>query len=193
MKLKHLFLTALVVGSLASCSKDDDGPNEPVYKQFDTNLSILATSNTNKLTKSSVASGDPEEGLDNEADINTLTAYVFYADGGEQKLAAKQTITSSDEGSIDRIEDIIVKVDATEAGQISKTSLKVVLLANVKLTKEPTTFSELENGLISGIDGYSVDGVKSGTTYLPMGSKVIVIPAEKLIAGTDYDLSLIHI
>ena len=25
MKLKHLFLTALVVGSLASCSKDDDG------------------------------------------------------------------------------------------------------------------------------------------------------------------------
>ena len=187
MKLKHLFLTALVVGSLASCSKDDDGPNEPVYKQFDTNLSILATSNTNKLTKSSVASGDPEEGLDNEADINTLTAYVFYADGGEQKLAAKQTITSSDEGSIDRIEDIIVKVDATEAGQISKTSLKVVLLANVKLTKEPTTFSELENGLISGIDGYSVDGVKSGTTYLPMGSKVIVIPAEKLIAGTDYD------
>lgn len=187
MKLKHLFLTALVVGSLASCSKDDDGPNEPVYKQFDTNLSILATSNTNKLTKSSVESGDPEEGLENEADINTLTAYVFYADGGEQKLAAKQTITSSAEGSIDRIEDIIVKVDATEAGQISKTSLKVVLLANVKLTKEPTTFSELENGLISGIDGYSVDGVKNGTTYLPMGSKVIVIPAEKLIAGTDYD------
>ena len=192
MKLKHLFLTALVVGSLASCSKDDDSPNEPVYQKIDTYLTISATSNNGIVMKSVVDEGPDEDGkqlLENEAFINKLTAYVFYNEG-EKKLAAKETAWAKNNKSVDRIEDVIVKVDATEAGAISKTSLIVVLLANVDLAEEPASYSDLEKGIISGIDKYSVEGLAStGTTlsYLPMSSKVIEIEANTLAAGTAYD------
>lgn len=189
MKLKHLFLAALVVGSLASCSKDDDGPNEPVYQKIDTYLTISATSNNGIVMKSVEDEGSDEEGkqlLENEAFINKLTAYVFYNEG-EKKLAAKETASAENGKSVDRIEDIIVKVDATEAGAISKTSLIVVLLANVDLAKEPASYSDLETSIISGIDGYSVAGLASATKFLPMSSKVIEIGANTLAAGTDYD------
>ncbi|MBC8616596.1 hypothetical protein H8788_02510 [Parabacteroides faecis] len=190
MKLKHLFLTALVVGSLASCSKDDDGPNEPVYQKIDTYLTISATSNNGIIMKSVVDEGPDEDGkqlLENESFINKLTAYVFYNEG-EKKLAAKETAWAKDNKSVDRIEDVIVKVDATEAGAISKTSLIVVLLANVDLAEEPASYSDLEKGIIFGIDKYSVEGLAStGLSYLPMSSKVIEIGANTLAAGTAYD------
>lgn len=191
MKLKHLFLTALVVGSLASCSKDDDGPNEPIYQKIDTYLTISATSNNGIVMKSVVDEGLDEENkqlLTNEAFINKLTAYVFYNEG-EKRFAAKETASARDGKPVDRIEDIIVKVDATEAGAISKTSLLVVLLANVDLDKDPENYSDLENSIISGIDKYSVDDLTHNSTpnYLPMSSKVIEIGANTLAAGTDYD------
>ena len=43
MKLSNLFLASLAICTMASCSKDEDGPSVP--QEMDAYLSIAATSN----------------------------------------------------------------------------------------------------------------------------------------------------
>lgn len=185
MKFKHLLLASLALFAAASCSDDSDGPSVPEYKQFDANLSIVANPTSDIVLKSG---GDTEEGTENEQFINELTAYVFYAADG--KFAAMGSAKAKDGQSVSEIEDIIVKVEAVEAGDISPTALRVVLLANVELDKTPANITDItEKGFFKGIDKYSFSGVHAGeqAEYLPMSSPVLDIPANKLAAGKEYD------
>lgn len=189
MKLKHLFLTALVVGSLASCSDDGNGngPDIPEMKQVDTYLSITAVANNKTVTKGNVTPGKDEVGTAQEDFINTLTAYVFYEDNGA--LATTKTVTAKDGQSIDKIEDIVVKVDAQDAGEVSNTKLVVFLLANVKLESSPANLEDFKaNCFFTGLEQYTYSGVHSTTgenrQYLPMSSEMLSV--SNLIAGTAY-------
>lgn len=197
MKLKHLFLTALVVGSLASCSKDDDGPNEPVYQQIDSYLSITATPDNKTVTKGGTAEpGDPdrEDGASNEQTINNISAVVFYCDaaGTPSELATIKKIDDpvvKEDGSIE-IRDIKIKVAAQEAGNISTTVLKLFLLANIEVASNVTDYKTFSTSYFKGIDEYDFNKVmKSGTeaqeVYLPMSSAGLVVKG--LVAGTDYN------
>lgn len=188
MKLKHLFLTTLVVGLLASCSKDDDGPKEPVYQQIETSFSISTTSNGGTISKAegTAADGNTETGSNNERTIKTLTAIVFYDDG---TFATSKTVTDPEQDSKDfstSIDGIVVKVAATEAGQVSTTKLKVFLLANVEVPqaalKDYDTFIKSS---FSGIIDYSFDKIMDGESYLPMSSQMLEVT--NLLAGTAYN------
>lgn len=188
MKLKHLFLTTLVVGLLASCSKDDDGPKEPVYQQIETSFSISTTSNGGTISKAegTAADGNTETGSNNERTIKTLTAIVFYDDG---TFATSKTVTDPVQDKNDfstSIEGIVVKVAATEAGQVSETKLKVFLLANVTVPQEAlANYETFIGSSFSGITNYSFDDVMAGGSSLPMSSKELTVT--KLLAGTAYN------
>lgn len=185
MKIKHLLLASLALFAAASCSDDSDGPSVPEYKQFDANLSIVANPTSDIVLKSG---GATEEGTKNEQFINELTAYVFYAADG--KFAAMGSAKAQNGKSVSKIEDIIVKVEAVEAGDISPTALKVVLLANVELDKTPANITDItEKGFFKEITNYSFSGVNADkqAEYLPMSSPVLDIPTNKLAAGKEYD------
>lgn len=195
MKLKHLFLTALVVGALASCSKDDDGPKEPVYQQIDTYLSITATPDNKTITKSGTAeSSGNESGATNEQSIKNIRAVVFYcdADGNPSELATIKKIDDPQTGADGSIEirDIKIKVAAQEAGEKSSTKLKLFLLANIEVADGVTNYSTFSTSYFKGIDQYDFNKVmaKSGQgqeAYLPMSSDGLTVTG--LIAGTDYN------
>lgn len=187
MKFKHLFLTALVVGALASCSKDDDGPKEPVYQQIETSFSISTTSNGGTISKAegTVEDGKTETGADNERKIKTLTAVVFYDDG---TFATSKTVTDPVQSKdfSTSIDGIVVKVAATEAGQVSETKLKVFLLANVEVPQAALAdYNTFIGSSFSGIINYSFDDVMAGGSFLPMSSKELTVT--KLLAGTAYN------
>lgn len=187
MKLKHLFLAALAVGALASCSDDGNGPDIPEMKQVDTYLSITATAKNKTVTKAGepVTPGEDEVGSKGEDFINTLTAYVFYED--TKALAGMKTVSATGGKSVTQIEDIVVKVDAQETGEISKTKLVVFLLANVKPESEPTDLDDFKtNCFFKGISNYTYSGVNATaqTQYLPMSSNMLKVT--DLIAGTTY-------
>lgn len=191
MKLKHLFLTALVVGSLASCSKDDDGPNEPVYQQIETRLSISTTSNSGLVGKAATESEETTPGARSERKIKTLTAVVFYEDG---TFATTKTVTDpiQDANFNTSIDNIIVKVAATEAGQVSDTRLKIFLLANVSVPSEAlASYDAFVNSSFAGITNCSFEKVmkneqeEEGGQYIPMGSKELDVT--NLLAGTAYN------
>lgn len=195
MKFKHLFLTALAVASLASCS-DDDGPDAPVFQQVDTYLSIQATPNMGLSSKSgnvtrTVADGDDtESGTDREQFINTLTAFVFNEDGSLAGVG-KATAAENEGNSVERIEKILVKVNALKVGDVSTTTLKIVLLANITGIQTPATLEELQGMAFSGISTYSFNTLHGdGDTYknaaLPMSSSIVEVKGN-IIAGTAYN------
>ena len=99
MKIRSLFLGALVIGSLISCSKDDDGPDTPVYQQIDTYLSISTTANSGTITKGTVEPGKSEIGDVKERKIHTLTAVVFY-DDEVGALAAIKKVTDPEQNDL---------------------------------------------------------------------------------------------
>lgn len=181
MKFKHLLLASLAVCAFASCS-DDNAPKEIEYKDFDAQFSISAVP-MNEITKAStVEDGIDETGAVNEQFVKTLTAYVFNSVDGS--YAGMGTATATGDDPVDRVENILVKVKAEKAGDISTSSkFKVVLLANVKLESTPTKLSDLT--FFTGIGKYSFEGVKKGTEYLPMGSSVFEIT--DLAAGLEYN------
>lgn len=189
MKLKHLFLAALAVGAFASCSDDGNDPDIPEMKQVDTYLSITATANNTTETKAgTVTDGEDEDGIAGENFINTLTAYVFYEETGV--LAGTKTVSATNGKSVTEIEDIVIKVNASEAGKVSNTKLTVFLLANVKPESEPKDFDDFKtNSYFKGISNYTYSGVNpsDGTTqqqYLPMSSEMLSVSG--LLAGTAY-------
>lgn len=182
MKFKHLLLASLAVCAFASCS-DDNAPKEIEYKDFDAQFSISAVP-MNEITKAStVTDGEADEtGTINEQFVKTLTAYVFNSVDGS--YAGMGTATATGNDPVDRVENILVKVKAEKAGDISTSSkFKVVLLANVKLESTPTNLSDLT--FFTGIGNYSFEGVKGATEYLPMGSSVFEIT--NLAAGLEYN------
>lgn len=198
MKLKHLFLSTLVACAFASCS-DDDGPGEPVYQQIDSYLSISATSNNKSLTKAStVEEGDPktEPGAKSERAISKLTAIVFYDNGDADYTYAAHKVENSpvqDENGYTSIEKIPVKVAATEAGAISTTKLKVVILANVDVPQEAMkTYNTLASSSFSGITNYSFEEVMKNQDsgdgnkqYIPMSSSLLDVT--DVVAGSDFN------
>lgn len=185
MKLKHLFLAALAVGTFASCSNDGDGLDAPVYKDIDTYISLTTTPKTTVTKASLVESGDTEKGSNGEQFINTLTALVFDETTGN--FVTKVTSTSDGTTSLNKIENIIVKVKAEEAGDISTSSFKVVLVANVANIPDPTSLEDFKSKHFDGISNYTFAEVNgtSQTQYLPMGSSVVTV--SNLVAGTAYD------
>lgn len=185
MKLKHLFLAALAVGTFASCSNDGDGLDAPVYKDIDTYISLTTTPKTTVTKASSVESGDTEKGSNGEQFINTLTALVFDETTGN--FVTKVTSTSDGTTSLNKIENIIVKVKAEEAGDISTSLFKVVLVANVANIPDPASLEDFQSKHFEGISNYTFAGVNgtSQTQYLPMGSSVVTV--RNLVAGTAYD------
>ena len=148
MKLRHLLLASFAACTFASCS--DDSSNgieipEENYQMIDANVSLTATALDGIQTKGATKEGGDavlESGSNNEQFINELTAYLFYVDNGENedayKFAAMKTVSSTDGNSVKTIEDIVVKVKATAAGEPSDTQLAVVFLANTKLATPPS-------------------------------------------------------
>lgn len=184
MKLKHLFFTVLLLGSLASCSDDNNsnGIEIPTEQTFEASLSIATAPKTGVSTKT-VTDADPEKGTQPEDFINSLTALV-YDEGGN--LVASKTENAKDGKSVGTIENIIVKVKAEEVGTISSSKFKVYLFANLDVSAK--SIVDLKAGHFEGISNYLFANVNAGTTqsaYLPMSSEEIEV--KDLIAGTDYD------
>lgn len=189
MKLKHLFLASVAICAFAACSDDNNnGIDIPDSQEIETYLSLSAAPASDLKSKAT----DTEVGSGNESFINELTAYVFYEDGS---FAATGTATAKDaSASVDRIENVIVKVKASAAGELSPTMFKVILLANVKFAGNPTNLSELEKGSFDDICKYAftkVHSVSGEPTYLPMFSQIIEIgggndEAHMIKAGKDH-------
>ena len=167
---------------------------EDSYQMMDANISLTATALDGIRTKA--ADGDANASA-NEQFINELTAYLFYVDNGGNedayKFAAMKTVSATNNASVSTIEDIVVKVKATQAGELSDTKLAVVFFANTKLTTTPATLGEVTEANIAG-DLVSFSDVHStGTTkkYVPMFSQKIEIggsgSGKQLLAGTSYD------
>lgn len=193
MKLRHLLLASFAACAFASCS--DDSSNgieipEENYQMIDANLSLTATALDGIQTKAAT-----DKGSSNEQFINELTAYLFYVDnGGDEdayKFAAMKTVTSDGDNSVKTIEDIVVKVKATAAGELSDTQLAVIFLANTKLATPPSKLGDVKAAkLESLVDFMKVHPVPGGTqTYVPMFSQIVMIGggSSKLLAGTTYD------
>lgn len=184
MKLKHLFFTVLLLGSLASCSDDNNsnGIEIPTEQTFEASLSIATAPKTGVSTKT-VTDAATQDGSQREDFINSLTALV-YDEGGN--LVASKTEKAKDGQSVGTIENIIVKVKAEEVGTISSSIFKVYLFANLDVSAK--SIDDLQAGHFEGISNYLFANVNAGTTqraYLPMSSEEIEV--KNLIAGTDYD------
>lgn len=187
MKLKQLFLASLALASLASCSDNEGGVDIPDYKLIETSLSISAIPNVGTITRASeLKDSETEVGAKGEAFVNTLTAIVFNDDEAGLFSAIK-TVKSTDGKSLDKIEDIVVKVQALEAGEVSTSAFKVVLIANVDNIEAPKDWATFESSNFSGILNYTFGGVngEKQTQYLPMSSAVMKVKG--LVAGTEYD------
>lgn len=201
MKLRHLLLASFAACAFASCS--DDSSNgieipEENYQMIDANVSLTATALDGIQTKGATKEGGDavlESGSNNEQFINELTAYLFYVDneGNEDayKFAAMKTVSSADGSSVKTIEDIVVKVKATAAGELSDTQLAVVFLANTKLATLPSKLGDVKAAkLESFVNFMQVHPVPGGTqTYVPLFSQIVTIGGggHKLLAGTKYD------
>ncbi|EEY83421.1 hypothetical protein HMPREF0103_1662 [Bacteroides sp. 2_1_33B] len=197
MKLRHLLLASFAACAFASCS--DDSSNgieipEENYQMIDANVSLTATALDGIQTKAADAG---ENGSDKEQFINELTAYLFYVDNGEEdayKFAAMKTVTSDGTNSVKTIEDIVVKVKATAAGELSDTQLKVIFLANTKLATPPATLGDVKNAQLESLVDFTHVHPALGVTqtYVPMFSQIVTIGGgtengKKLLAGTEYD------
>ncbi len=194
MKLRHLLLASFAVCTFASCS--DDSSNgieipEENYQMIDANISLTATALDGIQTKAVDAE---ENGSNTEQFIQELTAYLFYAEGTSEddyKFAAMKTVTANGAYSVKTIEDIVVKVKATAAGELSDTQLKVIFLANTKLATLPSKLGDVKAAkLESFVNFMQVHPVPGGTqTYVPMFSQIVTIGGggHKLLAGTKYD------
>lgn len=170
MKPTRLFLSALAMTALASCSSSEDIPT-PTPQMIDTYLSITATAGEVK-TKTP----ENETGTDNENFIKKLTALVF-AEGVEGAfIASKDTViqAGNEDKTIDKITNIKVKVSAMEAGKPSETKLQVVLIANADVSGI-TKFSDLKT---QGFGSVINLGTKGGQ---PMSSAVLSVTG--LVAG----------
>ena len=203
MKLRHLLLASFAACTFASCS--DDSSNgieipEENYQMIDANVSLTATALDGIQTKGATEEGGDavlESGSNNEQFINELTAYLFYVDNGVNeeayKFAAMKTVSSAADGhSVKTIEDIVVKVKATAAGELSDTQLAVVFLANTKLTTPPSKLEDVKvaqlESLVDFTQVHPVPG--AGTqTYVPMFSQIVTIGGgdHKLLAGIKHD------
>lgn len=187
MKLRHLLLASFAACAFASCS--DDSSNgieipEENYQMIDANVSLTATALDGIQTKATT-----EVGSGNEQFIKSLTAYLFYADNDDDaandKFAAMKTVEASGSEKLRTIEDIVVKVKATAAGEVSSTQLKVVIFANTVLDKIPSTWGDITNGELSNIVSFADVHASTQATYVPMFSQIVTIGG--LVAGTDYD------
>lgn len=187
MKLRHLLLASFAACAFASCS--DDSSNgieipEENYQMIDANVSLTATALDGIQTKATT-----EVGSGNEQLIKSLTAYLFYADNdgdaANDKFAAMKTVEASGSEKLRTIEDIVVKVKATAAGEVSSTQLKVVIFANTVLDKIPSTWGDITNGELSSIVSFADVHASTQATYVPMFSQIVTIGG--LVAGTDYD------
>ena len=179
MKLRHLLLASFAVCTFASCS--DDSSNgieipEENYQMIDANVSLTATALDGIQTKATT-----EVGSGNEQFIRSLTAYLFYADNdgdaANDKFAAMKTVEASGSEKLRTIEDIVVKVKAMAAGEVSSTQLKVVIFANTALDKIPSTWGNIVR--------FADVHASTQATYVPMFSQIVTIGG--LVAGTDYD------
>ena len=197
MKLRHLLLASFAACAFASCS--DDSSNgieipEENYQMIDANVSLTATALDGIQTKAVDAE---ENGSNTEQFIQELTAYLFYAEGtseGDYKFAAMKTVTANGAYSVKTIEDIVVKVKATAAGELSDTQLKVIFLANTKLATPPATLGDVKNAQLESLVDFTHVHPAPGVTqtYVPMFSQIVTIGGgtengKKLLAGTEYD------
>ena len=201
MKLRHLLLASFAACAFASCS--DDSSNgieipEENYQMIDANVSLTATALDGIQTKGATKEGGDavlESGSNNEQFINELTAYLFYVDNGENedayKFAAMKTVSSTDGNSVKTIEDIVVKVKATAAGELSDTQLAVVFLANTKLATPPSNLGDVKTAELEDLVDFTHVHPAPGVTqtYVPMFSQIVTIGGgeHQLLAGTKYD------
>lgn len=184
MKLKNLFLASLAVCTMASCSKDDDGISGP--QEVDAYISFAST--TDVMVKSSGENPlDPDKtGTGKEAKVQSLTAYVFDANGkyviskhvslAANALEGTKGEDFSTEGtganeSIKSIRGIHVKVEKPNSGTTSTTKFKVVFLANMA-PLSATTLDDLKAATTPSINTFNVSAV--GASYLPMHAEVEV-------------------
>lgn len=188
MKLKHLFLASVAVCAFAACSDDNNnGIDIPDSQEIETYLSLSAAPAGD--LKSKATGTGTEVGSANESFINELTAYVFYEDGS---FAATGTATAKDASSVDRIENVIVKVKASAAGELSTTKFRVILLANVKLSANPVNLDALKDASFVDVCKYAFTKVHSTPReYVPMFSQIIEIgggndEAHMIKAGKDH-------
>ena len=201
MKLRHLLLASFAAFTFASCS--DDSSNgieipEENYQMIDANVSLTATALDGIQTKGATKEGGDavlESGSNNEEFINELTAYLFYVDNGGNedayKFAAMKTVSSTDGNSVKTIEDIVVKVKATVAGELSDTQLAVVFLANTKLATPPSNLGDVKTAELEDLVDFTHVHPAPGVTqtYVPMFSQIVTIGGgeHQLLAGTKYD------
>ena len=186
MKLRHLLLASFAACTFASCS--DDSSNgieipEENYQMIDANISLTATALDGIQTKAVDAE---ENGSNTEQFIQELTAYLFYAEGTSEddyKFAAMKTVTANGAYSVKTIEDIVVKVKATAAGELSDTQLKVIFLANTKLATLPSKLGDVKAAkLESFVNFMQVHPVPGGTqTYVPVSYTHLTLPTKRIV------------
>lgn len=189
MRFKYLLATSILACSLVSCSDDNGGVDIPDYKEIETSVSLsgLAFDEATTKTKGS-AIDQTETGSEGERYIHTLTAILFYEDDG--RYAAMKTVTS-DGSSITSIENVVVKVKALEAGEVSPTQFNAVLIANVAGIPQPANLDAFRASHFEGIRNHTFMGVHpiggaSRLQYLPMASAILT-GIKGLVAGSEYN------
>jgi len=183
MKIRTLFLASLALCAMASCSKDD-GVSTP--QDVDAYLSIAA--NSVVQTKASTA-GTDDVGTGNEAVVNTLTAYVFSADGNyvirkkvtagdDDAITEDKSINGATVKSITAIKGIHVKVTkpATD-GTASATTFKVYLIANT------------DPGTAATIDAFKALLTETITNYPTVGASSLPMHSEELNVSSIFPSS----
>lgn len=196
MKLRNLFLASLIVCTMASCSKDDDGISGP--QEVDAYLSFAST--TDVMTKASAAGAD-DAGNGKEAKIQSLTAYVFDEDGKyviSKHVSLPEGATESSEddfdtkdASITTIKGIHVKVaKPAEGTTTSSTQFKVLLLANMEQLS-PADLEALQAEKTVAITTFNEEEV--GKSYLPMHSDVLTVTGLKPIEEREDGTKIHHL
>lgn len=204
MKLRNLLLASLAVCTLASCSKDDDGPAVP--QEMDAYLSIGTTA-SDLATKASVE-GIDEVGYDSERVVNKLTALVFNGGDDNVTLEGKNAtfviskainvdnlsqddkrnkgnddvvleVINNQDFSISAIKNIHVKVTAAEGNKVSKTKFWVVLVANMDINNSSITnladLYKIKTPDITNIGSPYLDNQTHRGGFLPMSSQKFLV------------------
>lgn len=163
MKLRNLFLAALAICTMASCSKDETTD----YSRMGEVDAYVSFGVTAALETKATADSEIKE---KEAKVQKLTALIFKGTDDNATFVTSKTETATGEATISEIKHLVVKVTPNADGTSSSDEFIAVFLGNCEEIATPATLGALKNAVLTKkADSYAIGSV------LPMVSKEIKI------------------
>lgn len=165
MRIRNILLGGMFVVLMAGCSKDET-------VDYSTMGSVDAYVSFGVKTDTQTKATTDDSGtnvFNNEANIKSLTAYIFKISGADTILAANKTVSlTMGETTINEIKHLNVKVTPTSDGTSSSDTFVAVFLGNCEISSTPSTLTNLRKMVLTkNADNYAFGD------YLPMVSKII--------------------